>query len=450
MANQLPRSGGSKDKDDDSWGKLASDLFGIQFGGASDDDDFDLTDDEPTPQAPASPAASILEATPASRPVVEEEPDLSFPEDDEVAPAAAVEVVTNSVAIEAAADEEEPEAPRDPRDESEKDIWDLLESWNWDEPNRESSRAASGESRSSGSSGRRSEGEKPAGGRREDRGSRRDSSRSERPRRSSETELSEAPREARPRREDRPRRSDRAERGGDSSPPRTERPARTEPVADEFSLGIDEPVRPAAAERTAPPPPPRQRPAARVEADDFEGDLFAESTQVEGAPESGGTADETEGNGEPRRRRRRRRRGSRDRVRQDDAPVTDDVDESVESSDAADDVNEPEEPVTAESDDEGDSEPRRRRRRRRPRRRGEESPVRTEAASPAQDVEESDDDESEAGFAESEGDDDEEVPVAVSYEGIPSWEEAISYLQRRPRDPRQRDSSPRGRGNHRR
>lgn len=45
----------------------------------------------------------------------------------------------------------------------------------------------------------------------------------------------------------------------------------------------------------------------------------------------------------------------------------------------------------------------------------------------------------------------EEAPVPVSYEGIPSWEEAISYLQRRPRDSRPRgEGAPRGRGPHRR
>lgn len=49
------------------------------------------------------------------------------------------------------------------------------------------------------------------------------------------------------------------------------------------------------------------------------------------------------------------------------------------------------------------------------------------------------------GFA----DEEEEAPVPVSYEGIPSWEEAISYLQRRPRDSNRGDGS-RGRGSHRR
>ena len=50
-----------------------------------------------------------------------------------------------------------------------------------------------------------------------------------------------------------------------------------------------------------------------------------------------------------------------------------------------------------------------------------------------------------------EDEDEEEALVPVSYEGIPSWEEAISYLQRRPRDSRQRGDNPsRGRGPHRR
>lgn len=44
-------------------------------------------------------------------------------------------------------------------------------------------------------------------------------------------------------------------------------------------------------------------------------------------------------------------------------------------------------------------------------------------------------------------DDEEEVPAPISYEGIPSWEEAISHLQRRPRDSRPRgEGAPRGRG----
>jgi hypothetical protein len=39
-----------------------------------------------------------------------------------------------------------------------------------------------------------------------------------------------------------------------------------------------------------------------------------------------------------------------------------------------------------------------------------------------------------------------EPVLAVSYEGIPSWEEAISYLQRRPKESRGRGDGSRGRG----
>ena len=82
MAKQPPSA--SKTKDDDSWGKLASDLLGIQFGGA--DDDFDLPDDEP-PTAKSIPAevSPSPEAISGSKARVAEqasEPDLSFPEED--------------------------------------------------------------------------------------------------------------------------------------------------------------------------------------------------------------------------------------------------------------------------------------------------------------------------------------------------------------------------------
>ena len=51
--------------------------------------------------------------------------------------------------------------------------------------------------------------------------------------------------------------------------------------------------------------------------------------------------------------------------------------------------------------------------------------------------------------ADSDIDEEVETVVPISYEGIPSWEEAISYLQRRPRESRSRDGS-RGRGPQRR
>ena len=60
---------------------------------------------------------------------------------------------------------------------------------------------------------------------------------------------------------------------------------------------------------------------------------------------------------------------------------------------------------------------------------------------------EEDEDESEL-VAEDEHDDEEEVVVPISYEGIPSWEEAISYLVIIP--PTESRGHHRGRGDHRR
>ena len=71
MANSAQRG---SNPDDDSWGKIASDLFGIQF---NEDDDFELPDDEspvtkPQPVSPSSPAP--VAAVPAQeQPILEEE-----------------------------------------------------------------------------------------------------------------------------------------------------------------------------------------------------------------------------------------------------------------------------------------------------------------------------------------------------------------------------------------
>ena len=82
MAKQPPAV--SKNKDDDSWGKLASDLLGIQFGGA--DDDFDLPDDEPPAAksipAEVAPAAVVALGMKGRAAEKTPEPDLSFPEED--------------------------------------------------------------------------------------------------------------------------------------------------------------------------------------------------------------------------------------------------------------------------------------------------------------------------------------------------------------------------------
>lgn len=486
MANQPPRSGGSKDKDDDSWGKLASDLFGIQFGAPSDDDDFDLTEDEPAAAPPVSAPVGLAAVEPIS---VEEEPDVSFPEDDEddiVAPVVKTESprpAARPERKEVRAERVEPAEAKEPApekgDEAEKDIWDLLESWNWDEPNREArSRSADDQQSTTSASGSR-----PRGDRRDDRGPKRERSRDrdrdrggDRPARPRTPEAA-APeaetRESRPRREDRPRRPESADRDQQRSErPAAEapRPARTPEQAerrpsrrpersktrsdDDFASGIsDGDAAAPASEKARTPRPPRRRPEppreVSVDSDEFADDLFVEAADdsVEVAFDSEGSeAESPAGNDEPRRRRRRRRRGGRSR--RDGAPREEGVvDEVTEPDEAGDEFAEETaaEPVEEASEDEGGREARRpRRRRRRVRRRPEEQ-------SPAVEIQDGDTEEAaisedetgdEEGFA-----DDEEAPIVVSYEGIPSWEEAISYLQRRPRDSRPRsEGSSRGRG----
>lgn len=523
MANQLPNSGGSKDKDDDSWGKLASDLFGIQFGGApDDDDDFDLTEDEPVAAPVPAPVGLAAVEPIAAAPVEEEpdlsfdEPDLSFPEEDETpapqpkrAPQAEKIVSRPQPVLPAERGTEvEADAPvrADKRDENEKDIWDLLESWNWDEPNRESSRARSEETQPPTSRS----GDGRSAGRREDRGPRRERSRDrgdERPVRQPESEAAapapvDEPRPSRrPRRDDRPRRSDaeRAPRGdrpatelrptqeprsGVEPQPASDRPARrdrsergdrnehrparsSERVPDEFASGLDEAPAPrvASSERRRPSrrAPDAVRPPA--ETDDFAGELFVES-DVEETDESSERADSggEAGTEEPRRRRRRRRRG-RTR-REEGVREVGDQDEPLEAAetlnasvDDDDDEFASESPESAEesSDEaEGDRENRRpRRRRRRVRRRPGEPVGRVDAEPEASEppVRSVEVPLAEEGFDDDEeiDDDEEEAAVPISYEGIPSWEEAISYLQRRPRDSRPRgENSSRGRGPHRR
>lgn len=549
MANQPPRSGGSTNKDDDSWGKLASDLFGIQFGGApdDDDDDFDLTDDEPAVTVPVVAAPTGLAAVEPVPQASIEEPDLSFPEDDDVVappvrkPERKIEPkpVKRAESIVAAApktdDEEEEEVEEvetadvrgDKRDESEKDIWDLLETWNWDEPNRDASRVRSADD--SQSSGSRPSGGRPSGGGRgDDRGPRRERSRdrgadrsADRPARPRDTEAAAAKEippagEVRPaRREDRPRRAEsadrdrqRTERPGSERPagerPASERPAperrparspddserrpparqAERPVSagrsdDDFASGIDESAaraKPPVERPRRPAPPARRPPAPRVleaveESDEFEGDLFVEpeTDEVKGDAGDLGADAPAVGNEEPRRRRRRRRRGGRPR-REDgtrESADPDELAEAAESDESSDDefasvapgaaTEDSADEDSADEESNGDREARPpRRRRRRVRRRPDEAAARPAvAADDAREIDDSEesDEADEVAVTNIEPsdderfEDDEEAPVPVSYEGIPSWEEAISYLQRRPRESRPRgEGSPRGRG----
>ena len=105
MAN-TPKPGSNPD--DDSWGKIASDLFGIQF---NDDDDFELPDDD-------APVKSQPVAQASSEPVASRSLEETFEAAESEDAAAEPEPVKKSSAA---------------GDEDHDEFWDILESWNWDE-----------------------------------------------------------------------------------------------------------------------------------------------------------------------------------------------------------------------------------------------------------------------------------------------------------------------------
>ena len=107
MSNSSQRSSHS---DDDSWGKIASDLFGIQF---NEDDDFELPDDD----SPAAKPQPVDPVVPAPVKALAETPD-----------------VVSDVEI-----PEEPAKPAKGTSDGNQDndeFWDILESWNWDETSK--------------------------------------------------------------------------------------------------------------------------------------------------------------------------------------------------------------------------------------------------------------------------------------------------------------------------
>ena len=561
MAKQPPAA--SKNKDDDSWGKLASDLLGIQFGGA--DDDFDLPDDEPPAAksipaevAPAAVAASELKGRVAEQAPEPDlsfpEEDLSFPEDDDVSVpekktiAAERRPERREVAAEQGSGDE-PVRDREPakraREDGDRDIWDALESWNFDEPHKPpvarsqsdapAARGASRPSRADGGPRRDRD-----GGRERPRDRDQETPRREAPPRDQAPRAEQPPRERAPRdevaarpvpvrrdetapadgtpaqgRSDRgPRRRSessgdalRSERGeaprSEQRPPRKApaeetRPPRSLPAQsvavgsdDGFASGLDEEPKP----RRSPAPAvirseaPARKPAPAVRQPDpvddedvFASDLFQEFVEDDdddGDEAAGAEANSSEeSSDEDRRRPRRRRRRRGGRGRRTEAEVA--ADGGAESNDADDDDNEDmlgfggeddsqadEEGAAdahpASSDDEEDDEneeggekrrPRRRRRRGRKRPDDQSSPVAAsvgdERAGEEDDEDEDEDDGEDAVAGNSDGGRpvrpavasvDEEPLAPVNYEGIPTWEEAISYLIRT------RGPEPRGRGN---
>ncbi len=148
--------------EDDNWGKLASDLFGINFGV---DDELDLPDPDAPDFAPAEPVeVSVIEssdtavpAVKAATPLVEAEDDLFAAFEDEpqpvavkpsartvkpkTEPAKAEQPATKAVSNPEPEDDlsfEEPEAEPADSDrltvaEQQDEFWDPLADWNWEE-----------------------------------------------------------------------------------------------------------------------------------------------------------------------------------------------------------------------------------------------------------------------------------------------------------------------------
>ncbi|WP_373651936.1 hypothetical protein [Schlesneria sp. DSM 10557] len=519
MANPAQRG---STPDDDSWGKIASDLFGIQF---NDDDDFELPDDE-APVAESHSAAAVTGSSLSSSAAeMETVAEAGFDEVEETAQ----EVV------------ETDKKSTVPGNEDHDEFWDILESWNWDEsektpPARRTDESQGRRSRqeSGSSEPRRGQRDEPA---RRESASRREepARRSETPRRAAEPTRAESPRPEVARGEEAPRREERRreqperprrrnlegveetiadddndlpkvrEESRRERPPRTEQPPKprraapadrpaaeravperpaaakrpqaerrpqrpaenvktretaSEYVGNDFGSGVEDAVetprpkqaRPVRKREDKVAPPPARRPVAtrRPEPeDDFEGDLFLSDSDdefideaVTSEPEESVFDSDDGESGPPRRRRRRRRRRGRsasdlasvpadleadDSCDADEPAAYDDADEELTEVEATDEVQEPEEE---------EREVRRPRRRRR--RRGRRSDIPAASELESEDLEEevseefSDEehgDEIQSVDRDSESEDaDEEVVLPVSYEGIPTWEEAISYL----------------------
>lgn len=442
--------------DDDSWGKIASDLFGIQF---NDDDDFELPDeDRPTKSQPEPP----VQEAPVAQAAEIERRDEGVPQEDLVEPVG------------------EPAKAAVPGDEDHDEFWDILESWNWDEPAKAAAKPARTEEpqarrprpEPAAPEARRSRHDEPP--RRDDK--RRDSG--ERPRRrdaefeetsagggqsgASRPAREEGRRDRPPRGEkgQRPRRSD-AERGSSEQSAVERRPERSADrprsrevpaasAADDFGSGVDESVEASRPRQSSPPrrrdEPPARKPAPpkrNVSDEDFEGDLFVDDleddvedipfgSEAESSDELSSDSDDAE-TGRPRRRRRRRRRGRGRSVADSSATrdpefdsSDDEVEESVEEEAELDDSETDVAEDAEERDDDRDSRRPRRRKRRRGRRPEPASSVDRDVAD-LEDEGIDDDVADELGEHESDSDEEEAV-VPISYEGIPTWEEAISYL----------------------
>lgn len=438
-------------KDDDSWGKLASDLFGIDLG---PQDDFDFAEAE---KPPAPPQPPVEEAAPvAAAPEADDEPLAEFAEGEDDA---------GDVPAEA-----EPAAERD-------EYWDALETWDWNEGEKAREKRLEGGQSSERTTRDDDRGPRGGGRPQRGRGGRNDAPRGERSRpprgesrRSEQPEAarseSSEPKPAAPRREraegsgerrsqsDRPARRPSAEKSGtearSSAPPSRPRPpVKKKPVGDdEFGAGLDEEFEDQdAGWETEPEEPQRAEfvPQERLD-DDFAAGLDEERGEDSGAD------DQNDEEGRPKRRRRRRRRG-----RSPERSETTAGDEDFKSDRSADDLDDEEsaddrelstEDRAVDGEDVGDGEDRPRKRRRRRRRRpgsapSEGAPARARSEEADDEDDDSDDRdeirpaptaiEQASHFDEVFEDEEEAESVQrVNYDDVPTWDEAISYLVKMP------------------
>ncbi len=448
-----PERPGAPRGDDDSWGKLASDLFGIKL---DEDEDLDISDLVPPVVVPASPppvtppppaaAESVREIDLADMDFESDEEDDDAEEDAFTASDENRESTPTAEAdefSEANNEEEEAELEESPTAEKD-DFWDALESWDW-EPGEESESADAGRPpRSPGGRDRRprerDRGDSRRGDRSEERGPRRE--------RTPEREGRPPKSENRDRGESRPRRERRVEAGDEAArPARSHQPSAPDDNVrdDEFGVGLVEEAQGGkqasyrgelpAAERRAERPPEREE----LLEEEFARELLEEEVEPRDATEGEEGAEPSR----PRRRRRRRRRRSGEdretQVRSGDEetgefpardlePGDERFEEGATSAEPAEEMPEP-------SRESSRGERGGRRRRRRP----EGRPPRTEPAARSE----------EADFGESEDawdNGEEERVVATRYDDIPTWEDAIACLLKPRADGGHRSGPPRRRG----
>lgn len=394
----------------DPWEELAEDLFGLEYGkehGAREPSPPKVSE-TPAPRTPES----VAKVDRAPEPAAEAEaPAFASPTPDVVEPEIADSEYVQST------DSDPAPAPATGTGSAQDSYWDALANWNWDDSDGSSSKSRGEAPRSSGGPPGRG-GSRGRDDRRERRG------------------------------EDRPQRQ-----SGGSAPP-APRPA-APPAGDDFGLGLEgesevdfsAPVEPApVAERHERAAPREQAPSQVAGAPGPRSDAATDrGGSRSGSGERTGSSEKSEDGEFPRKRRRRRRRRSRGGERETPGtpapasavPGGDWDDSAGPEADTPDDESMPaaeearEEPARAGGGDRPPSRPNGRNRGRRheegPRSRApEQSENRVEA-----DAEEPEDEVLLGGGEVAEGgddDSDESGEPFVSYEDVPTWEEAISYL----------------------